>query len=76
MNDIELSQKIKNLKWKIDLKAGTCKSELVRYKIIYNREFIDLKSVWINPDIPPVAGVINTIQRSAVTAYQEAIKDA
>jgi len=75
MNDIELTEKIKNLKWKIDLDKGTCESEFVHYRIIKKKDYTDLKSVWISPDLPTVATVINDIQRGAVTALKEAMKN-
>jgi len=68
MNDIELTEKIKNLWWEIDSSAKTCKSELVHYEIINGKGHIDLQMYWINPDIPPVISVINEIQRSATNA--------
>ena len=74
MNDIELTRLIKNLKWEIDLEKKTCKSELVHYRIIKKKKYVDLKSVWINPEIPPVMTVINEIQRGAVSALREAME--
>jgi hypothetical protein len=68
MDDIELTEKIKNLRWEIDPSAKTCKSELTHYEIIDKREYIDLQMYWIHPDIPPIMSVINEIQRSAVEA--------
>jgi hypothetical protein len=76
MNDIELTKKIASLSWEVSIADKTVKSDLVHYKIIYGRKFTDLKSVWISPDIPPMPGVINAIQRSAIAAYQEAVKNA
>ncbi|MDR1837618.1 MAG: hypothetical protein LBQ89_08175 [Treponema sp.] len=72
MNDIELTNLINNLEWKIDLEKGACESVLVRYRIIEKKGYIDLKSEWISPDMPTVATVINDIQRSAVTALKRA----
>jgi hypothetical protein len=76
MTDIELTQKIASLKWEVDLSAGTVKSEMAHYRIFKKREFTDLRSAWISPDIPGVISVINQIQNSAAKAYEEAIKNA
>jgi hypothetical protein len=76
MDDIEITQKIKNLTWNIDLEKGIIESDLVRYKIIKKKNYTDLKGVWFSPDVPTVATVINEIQRSAITAYEEALKNA
>jgi len=73
MNDIELTEKIKNLKWKIDLENGTCESELVHYKIIQKKNYTDLKMVWISHDFPAVTAVINEMQGYAVAAFRDAI---
>jgi len=74
MTDRELTQLIQNLKWKIDLDKGTCESDLVHYRIIKKKDYTDLKSVWISPDLPAVATVINEIQRGAVAALKEITK--
>jgi hypothetical protein len=71
MDDIELTKKIKNLTWKIDLEKGTCESEFVHYQIIKNKDYTGLKSVWISPEIPPSVCAINEIQRSATSALKE-----
>jgi hypothetical protein len=76
MNDIELASKIASLKWEIDLSAGTVKSDMIHYRIVNKKEFVDLRDVWISPDMPAVISVINQVQNSAVEAYREAIKDA
>ena len=68
MDDIELTKKIKNLQWDIDLSSGTCKSELVRYEIKNKKDHIDLQMYWISPDIPASTAIIKKIQRSAVEA--------
>jgi len=75
MNDIELTKKIKELKWEINLKEKTCKSDLVHYRIIKKKNFINLKSEWIGPDMPTVTTVINDIQQKAVKAVKEALKN-
>jgi hypothetical protein len=72
MTDIELTAKIKNLKWHID--GDMLKSDLIHYKIIKKKEYTDLKSVWISPDMPTVTTVLNDIQRKAVIAYKELTK--
>ena len=69
MTDIELTAKIKNLEWHID--GNMLKSDLIHYKIIKKKEYTDLKSVWISPDMPTVTTVLNDIQRKAVKAYKE-----
>ena len=75
MNDIEITKLVNNLKWEIDLGNGTCKSELVHYRIIKKKGYIDLKAEWISPDMPTVVTVINDIQRGAVEAYNKALKN-
>ena len=72
MNDIELTEKIKNLKWQIDLTAGTCRSEFAHYRIIKRTGYTDLQSEWINPDLPPVEAAVNKIQQGAADALKEA----
>jgi hypothetical protein len=73
MTDIEITEKIKNLKWDIDLEAGTVKSDLVYYRIVKKEDYTDLKSEWVSPDMPLVASVINEIQIKAAGAYKKAI---
>jgi len=68
MDDIELTAKIKNLRWDIDLLSKTCKSDLVHYEIIRGKDCIDLQMCWISPDVPASTVVINEIQRSATEA--------
>jgi hypothetical protein len=68
MDDISLTEKIKNLQWDIDISANTCKSELVHYEIKDGKGRVDLQMYWISPDIPAVIAVINEIQRSAADA--------
>jgi hypothetical protein len=75
MTDIELTEKIKNLRWDIDLSAKTCKSELVHYEIKKGKEYTDLQMYWIHPDIPPAMSAINEIQRSAADAVLESMNN-
>jgi len=74
MDNIELTKKIKNLQWDVDLSAGTCKSEIARYEIIKNKDGVDLQLYWISPDIPASTAVINEIQRKAATVVLQAMK--
>jgi len=75
MDDIELTEKIRNLKWDVDLEKGTCYSELMRYRVVRKKDYTDLKSEWISPDIPAAVSVINEIQRGATAAVLEALKN-
>jgi hypothetical protein len=76
MTDIELTQEIDSLVWEVDLSAGTVKSDLVHYSIIKTKEYADLESIWIHPDVPAVISIINQLPDSAVNAYQAAEKKA
>jgi hypothetical protein len=73
MTDIEITEKIKNLKWDVDLEAGTVKSDLVHYRIVKKKNYTDLKGEWASTDMPLVATVINEIQRMAAEAYNKAV---
>jgi hypothetical protein len=75
MTDIEITKKIASLTWEVDLAAGTVKSDLIHYKIVPGDGYVDLESVWISPDIPPVQGVIFSIQKGALAAYQKKLEE-
>lgn len=75
MDDIELTKIINNLQWEVDLKKGTVKSVLIHYIIVKGSDYIDLKSIWISPDMPFVQTVINDIQCKAVEAYKSKEKE-
>ena len=72
MDDIELTKKIKNLQWVVDLEAGTVESELIHYRIVKKSDYVDLKSTWISSDLPTVMSVISEIQRKALAAFRKA----
>jgi hypothetical protein len=69
MNDIEITQKIRNLKWTVDINGGIVECELVRYKIVVHKNFIDFVSEWHSKDVPPIASVLNDINMQAKDAY-------
>jgi len=71
MTDIELTEKIKNLKWQME--GEMLKSDLIHYEIIKGEGYIDLKAKWISPDMPTVPTVLNDIQRKAVEAYKQLV---
>jgi len=71
MTDIELTEKIKNLKWQID--DGVLKCDLVHYEIIKKKGYVDLKAKWISPDMPAICPELYYIYRKAGEAYKQLV---
>jgi DNA-binding transcriptional regulator YiaG len=77
MTDIELTEKINNIEWKVDFDTRTVKSDIAVYKIVKGDGYVDLKSYWISSALnpPPAMSVVFEINRSATAAYNAAVAD-
>lgn len=73
MDDIELTQKIKNAEWIVDFDGGTVQSEIAHYRIVPSADYVDLKGEWLLPELDPSPAILLGILRSTTAAYQEAV---